>query len=61
LQEAWHMNNEFLRLCGVGLTGIATRPDLQAYDYAELQRTATSAAYSMADELGHHVLRTSPR
>jgi ribonucleoside-triphosphate reductase len=52
LQEAWHMNNEFLRLCGVGLTGIATRPDLQAYDYAELQRTATSAAYSMADELG---------
>ena len=32
LQEAWHMNNDFLRLCGVGLTGIATRPDLQAYD-----------------------------
>lgn len=52
LQEAWHLNNSFLRLCGVGLTGIVRRPDLSGYDYAELQRTATSAAYSMADELG---------
>lgn len=51
LQEAWHLNNEFLRLCGVGLTGIVRRPDLQAYDYAELQRTAVAGAYSMADEL----------
>jgi ribonucleoside-triphosphate reductase len=52
LQESWHLNNSFLRLCGVGLTGIATRPDLGAYDYSFLQRAATSAAYSMADELG---------
>lgn len=52
LQEAWHLNNEFLRLCGVGLTGIVRRPDLSSYDYAELQRTATSGAYGMADELG---------
>ena len=52
LQEAWHLNNEFLRLCGVGLTGIARRTDLSHYDYQELQREATSAAYSMADELG---------
>ena len=52
LQEAWHLNNDFLRLCGVGLTGIARRPDLGPYDYTELQRTATSGAYSMADELG---------
>lgn len=52
LQEAWHLNNDFLRLCGVGLTGIARRPDLGPYDYVELQRTATSGAYSMADELG---------
>lgn len=52
LQEAWHLNNEFLRLCGVGLTGIATRPDLKAYDLQELQRVATSGAYGMADELG---------
>ena len=52
LQEAWHLNNEFLRLCGVGLTGIVQRPDLRPYDYAELQRTAISGAYGMADELG---------
>jgi ribonucleoside-triphosphate reductase (formate) len=52
LQEAWHLNNEFLRLCGVGLTGIVRRPDLGAYDYTELQRTATAGAYSMADEFG---------
>lgn len=51
LQEAWHLNNEFLRLCGVGLTGIARRGDLTAYDYQELQRVATSAAFGMADEL----------
>lgn len=52
LQEAWHLNNDFLRLCGVGLTGIVRRPDLGAYNYTELQRTATAGAYSMADELG---------
>jgi len=52
LQEAWHLNNEFLRLCGVGLTGIVRRPDLGSYDFVELQRAATSGAYSMADELG---------
>lgn len=52
LQENWHLNNEFLRLCGVGLTGVVRRPDLSAYDYTELQRTATSGAYGMADELG---------
>jgi ribonucleoside-triphosphate reductase len=52
LQEAWHLNNEFLRLCGVGLTGIAQRDDLGAHDLQMLQREATSAAYSMADELG---------
>jgi adenosylcobalamin-dependent ribonucleoside-triphosphate reductase len=51
LQEAWHLNNAFLRLCGVGLTGIARRPDLSAYDYQSLQRTATAAAYGMAREL----------
>ncbi len=52
LQEAWHLNNEFLRLCGVGLTGIVRRPDLHPYDYIELQRAATAGAYGMADELG---------
>lgn len=52
LQEAWHLNNAFLRLCGVGLTGIVRRPDLRAYDYRELERIATAAAFGMADELG---------
>ena len=52
LQEAWHLNNEFLRLLGVGLTGIVTRPDLSGYDYRLLERTAVAAGYSMADELG---------
>ena len=52
LQENWHLNNDFLRLCGVGLTGIARRPDLKAYDYEELKRVATAGAYGMADELG---------
>lgn len=51
LQEAWHLNNYFLRLCGVGLTGIAKRPDLKGYDYEYLKRTATAAATNMADEL----------
>jgi len=52
LQEAWHLNNHFLRLCGVGLTGIAMRPDMLGYDYEYLKRTATAAAIGMADELG---------
>lgn len=52
LQEAWHLNNEFLRLCGVGLTGIVTRPDLKPYDLQELQRVAIHGAYSMSTELG---------
>jgi len=52
LQEAWHLNNEFLRLLGVGITGIGRRDDLGAYDYSQMQREAVAAAYSMADELG---------
>lgn len=52
LQEAWHLNNEYLRLCGVSLTGIVQRPDLQPYDFRALRRTATHGAYSMAYELG---------
>ncbi len=52
LQEAWHLNNEFLRLCGVGLTGIARRDDLSAYDYEQMKLAAVNGAYSMADELG---------
>lgn len=52
LQESWHLNNYFLRLCGVGLTGIAKRPDMGGFDYEYLKRTATGAAIGMADELG---------
>ena len=51
LQEAWHLNNQFLHLCGVGLTGIARRRNLGAYDYKQMQRVTTSAAHRMADEL----------
>jgi ribonucleoside-triphosphate reductase len=52
LQESWHLNNYFMRLCGVGLTGIAKRPDMTGYDYEYLKRTATGAAIGMAQELG---------
>jgi len=52
LQEAWHLNNEFLRLCGVGLTGIAQREDLSIYDIDAMKRVSVHSAYCMADELG---------
>jgi adenosylcobalamin-dependent ribonucleoside-triphosphate reductase len=51
LQEAWHLNNQFLHLCGVSLTGVAARPDLTAYDFKRMRNIAVSAAYSMANEL----------
>jgi len=52
LQHSWHENNEFLRLCGVGLTGLVTRPDLDDYALRQLRNSATAGAYSIADELG---------
>jgi ribonucleoside-triphosphate reductase len=52
LQSSWHESNEFLRLCGVGITGICQRPDLDAYAYRQLRNSAVAGAYSMADELG---------
>lgn len=51
LQRAWHENNEFLRLCGVGITGIVERPDLTPYDFKVLKNYATVGAYSMSNEL----------
>lgn len=51
LQRTWHENNEFLRLCGVGITGIALCKELSEYDYRTFSRIATLGAYSMADEL----------
>lgn len=55
LQEAWHLNNDFLHLCGVSMTGLAQRPDLTPFDYKELRRSATYGAYSMAQALGSPV------
>jgi len=52
LQEAWHTNNDFLRLCGVGLTGTAQRPDLRSCDLEVMRREAHVSANSMADALG---------
>lgn len=51
LQESWHKNNDYLRLCGVGLTGITGRPDLGAYDFRRLRNIAISSAYGMAESL----------
>lgn len=52
LQDAWHENNQFLRLCGVSLTGLARRSDLGPYEFRILKNMAIMGAYSMADELG---------
>jgi ribonucleoside-triphosphate reductase len=52
LQEAWHKNNEFLRLCGVGVTGIVQREDITAYEWKCLRNTTVWAAKNMAKELG---------
>lgn len=51
LQESWHLNNEFLHLCGVGLTGIAGRDDITPYEYKRMKNIAVGAAYGMAREL----------
>lgn len=53
LQRTWHELNEFLRLCGVGLTGIVGweyHKDADAY--ADLRKVAHDGANGMADELG---------
>ena len=51
LQEAWHLNNEFLRLCGTGVTGIVQRDDMTEYDWKGLRYTAVTGARQMAKEL----------
>ena len=55
LQTTWHELNEFLRLCGVGLTGIVRwlsgDPREDAAKLRKLREAATQGAYSMADEL----------
>jgi len=59
LQRSWHELNEFLRLCGVGATGIVKWMDHQGYLYnnvpSMLKNIAASArqgANDIADELG---------
>lgn len=53
LQRTWHELNEFLRLCGVGLTGIIGweyHDDADAL--ADLRKAAHKGCDDMADELG---------
>lgn len=53
LQRTWHELNDFLRLCGVGVTGVIGWEfcnDAEAWE--ELRKVATDGANSMADELG---------
>lgn len=53
LQRAWHELNEFLRLTGVGLTGIVAWEHTNNPDMFELVKNAAhTGAHSMADELG---------
>lgn len=53
LQRGWHELNQFLRLCGVGVTGVVAwehRHDPAAWE--DLRSLAQDGAHSMADELG---------
>jgi ribonucleoside-triphosphate reductase len=53
LQRAWHENNEFLRLCGVGVTGVAEwKFGDNPMSWALLKSVVKDAAHGMADELG---------
>ncbi|GAB5503452.1 ribonucleoside-triphosphate reductase, adenosylcobalamin-dependent [Pyruvatibacter sp.] len=53
LQDSWHELNEFLRLTGVGLTGIVRWEHHQSPDMLkELRGVAEDGAHSMADDLG---------
>jgi hypothetical protein len=53
LQRSWHELNEFLRLCGVGVTGVVSWDhwrDPAAWE--DLRNIAVNGTHSMADELG---------
>lgn len=53
LQSTWHELNEFLRLCGVGLTGIVRWEHQGSSEHRKtLRRLAIGASMKMADELG---------
>ena len=53
LQRSWHELNQFLRLCGVGLTGIVKWENCDRADhFRALRAVAQVAVDEMADELG---------
>lgn len=52
LQEAWHLQNEHLRLNGVGITGISQRDDLTITELKEMREAAHEGSNSMAKEFG---------
>lgn len=52
LQRSWHELNQFLRLCGVGLTGLSGWTRLDPTSLKLLRQFATQGANSMALELG---------
>lgn len=53
LQRSWHELNEFLRLCGVGVTGVVRWEYQDSPEHWELLRKAAhSGCNSIADELG---------
>ena len=51
LSKTWHEANDFLRLCGCGITGI-TQADPSSSDLHNLHSAAHEGANGMADELG---------
>ena len=53
LQRTWHELNEFLRLCGVGLTGIVGWEGHKSAEALQgIREAATAGTNGMADELG---------
>lgn len=53
LQHTWHELNDFLHLCGVGVTGVVGWEFVDdAEAWQELRAVAVEGANSMADELG---------
>lgn len=65
LQHTWHELNEFLHLCGVGVTGVVQWDHSgSALAWRDLADTVRFAAHSMADELGlpypKHVTTVKP-
>lgn len=53
LQRAWHENNEFLRLCGAGVTGVVAWEHVtEALAWRDLAQTARLGAFDMAHALG---------